>query len=111
VGSAPSVRDILDAVLAEALPTDVESRMFHLVHTACGALAAGPGGLESFVAQRLREGQGTGEVPAHLDPHAEAAGLLGMAAGLGTAVLLRHRDADDVMEVLSCHLDRLAPRR
>src|SRR5690348_14275547 len=38
-GEAPTPRDVVDAVLTEALPTDAESRTFHLVYTAYAVLA------------------------------------------------------------------------
>lgn len=122
-GSGPSPRDVLDAVLTEALPTDEESRTFHLVYTAYAVLAVtdpalaaqailgAPNAMESFLLGQLRAAQGAGSMPAELDARTEVLGMMAMSAGLGTSVLLGHRTIPQALAVLRYHVDRIMPPR
>ncbi|MFI6708485.1 TetR/AcrR family transcriptional regulator [Nonomuraea sp. NPDC050478] len=119
-GSNASPLRVVEAVLAQAVPADEESRIFHLVYTAYAvlsvtdpALAAqpfldAPDQMQTFVADRLREARDAAEVAADLDPESEAAGLLVMSAGLGTSVLLGQRSVEQALDILRYHLARIA---
>ncbi|WP_188191838.1 TetR/AcrR family transcriptional regulator [Nonomuraea sp. SYSU D8015] len=109
-------RAVIEAVLQEALPTDAQSRVFHLVYTSYAVLAVtdptlaaqplltAPNAMEDFIAAQLsRASPG-------LDARTEAVALLAMSAGLNAAVLAGQRTADDAMAVLRHQLDRLCPR-
>ncbi|WP_017618903.1 TetR family transcriptional regulator C-terminal domain-containing protein [Nocardiopsis gilva] len=109
----------MEAFLAEALPTDERSRVFHLVWTSYAVLAMtdagladqpfveGPNRLERQLADVLRAARATGELPAGLDPDCEAARLTAVNHGLGTSVLVGQRTPEAAQAVLRYHLDRL----
>ena len=108
---APSPRETVEALLAEALPTDQESRLFHQVWTSYAVLAQtepslaeqpfvdGPDRLEERLARILAD---TCE-----DPAMEAARVLALAHGLGTSVLTGRRSPESAMRVLRHHLDEI----
>jgi AcrR family transcriptional regulator len=114
-------RDVIAAILAEALPADDERRTFTLVYTAYlalsltdPALAIAPlvrnsGAVIDVVAAQLRAAQAAGDAPAGLDPDAEALGLLAMSAGLGTSVLAGQSSVGQAQAVIDYHLRRLFP--
>ncbi|MFD8480423.1 TetR family transcriptional regulator C-terminal domain-containing protein [Kitasatospora sp. NPDC059673] len=96
----------------DAVPTDEESRTFHLVHTAYAVLSvtdpalagqpflAAPDEMEAFLVAHLTAA-GTP------DPHHEAVALLALSAGLGLSVLLAQRTPEAATAVLHHHLARL----
>lgn len=108
----PSPREVVEALVAEALPTDPESRVFHQVWTSYAVLAMteppmaaqpfveGPDRLERQIIGILA---GAGAA----DPETEAARLLALAHGLGTSVLVGRRSAESAMRILRHHLDEL----
>jgi AcrR family transcriptional regulator len=116
-----SPRDIIAAILTEALPADGERRTFTVLYTAYlalsltdPALAIAPlvknsGAVLDVVAAQLRAAQAAGDTPAHLDPGLEAVSLLAMSAGLGTSVLVGQSSAGQAQAVIDYHLDRLFP--
>lgn len=119
--SPASPRDIIAAVLTEALPADEERRTFTLLYTAYFALSLtepalaiaplvrnGAAVIDVFAAQ-LRAAQAAGQAPADLDPDAEALILNAMSAGLGTTVLAGHSSAEQAQAVIDYHLDHLFP--
>ncbi|TLW92079.1 TetR/AcrR family transcriptional regulator [Saccharomonospora piscinae] len=118
----PTARDHVEQFLAEALPTDGESRIFHLVWTSYAVLAmtdselahrpflAGPERLERRLADTLERARDTGELVRHLDPAREAALLVNLGHGLGTSVLVGRLGAEEALAVLSHHLDQVLPR-
>jgi AcrR family transcriptional regulator len=120
-GGSASPRDIIAAILTEALPVDDERRTFTIVNTAYvalsltdPALAIAPLARNStavidVVAAQLRAAQAAGDTPAHLDPELEAAGLLAMSAGLGPSVLVGQSSAGQAQAVIDYHLYRLFP--
>ncbi|MGA5821226.1 TetR/AcrR family transcriptional regulator [Kitasatospora sp. NPDC094028] len=120
-GSSPTPRDIVEAVLLEAVPTDEESRIFHLVHTEYAVLSvtdtalggrqflAAPNEMEEFLVGQLEAAQQAGGADPRLDAGQEAVVLLAVSAGLGLSVLLGQRTADDATTVLHYHLGRLFP--
>ncbi|CAM3859838.1 TetR/AcrR family transcriptional regulator [Nocardiopsis rhodophaea] len=117
--SPHTARDYVEAFLAEALPSDERSRVFHLVWTSYAVLAMtdeplaeqpfidGPNRLERQLADVLRKAQATGELPAGLDPDHEAARLTAVNHGLGTSVLVGQRTPEAAQAVLRYHLDHL----
>ncbi len=118
-----STRDYVEQFLAEALPTDEDSRVFHLVWTSYAVLAmtdpelahrpfvAGPDRLERRLTEALRTAAERGELAPGADPEIEAARLVTLEHGLGTSVLVGQRSAEAAMAVLHYHLDRVLPRR
>ncbi|MFE6052918.1 TetR/AcrR family transcriptional regulator [Kitasatospora sp. NPDC056446] len=120
-GAAGDPRAVIEAVLLEAVPTDEESRTFHLVYTEYAVLSvtdpalggrpflAAPDEMEAFLAAQLTAAQATGAADPHLDPHQEAVVLLAASAGLGLSVLLHQRTPDQATTALHYHLTRLFP--
>jgi len=120
VGPA-SPRDVVAAILTEALPADEERRAFTLLSTAYlalsltdPALAIRPlvrnsSVLTDVIAAQLRAAQAAGDTPARLDPDLEALSLLAMSAGLSTSVLAGHSSVEQAQAVIDYHLDRLFP--
>jgi AcrR family transcriptional regulator len=120
-GGQASPRDVIAAILAEALPVDDERRTFAVLNAAYFALsltdpavAVAPlvrnsNAVIDVVAAQLRAAQAAGDTPARLDPDAEALGLLAMAHGLGTSVLGGQSSAEQAQSVIDYHLDRLFP--
>jgi AcrR family transcriptional regulator len=116
-----SPRDVIAAILTEALPADGERRAFNVVYLAYlalsltdPALAIAPLVRNSAVvidvmAAQLRTAQSAGDVPASLDPDMEALSLISMSAGLGTSVLGGHSTPDQAQAVIDYHLRRLFP--
>lgn len=110
----PSPREVVEALVAEALPTDPESRVFHQVWTSYAVLAMTepPMAAQPFVGGPDRlERQITGILAGAgaADPETEAARLLALAHGLGTSVLVGRRSAESAMRILRRHLDELFP--
>jgi AcrR family transcriptional regulator len=120
-GGLASPRDVIAAILAEALPADDEMRTFYVVYTAYlalsltdPALAIAPlvknsGAVIDVVGAQLRAAQAAGDTPAHLDPGLEALGLVAMSAGLATSVLAGQSSIEQAQAVIDYHLDRLFP--
>jgi AcrR family transcriptional regulator len=120
-GGPASPRDIIAAILSEALPADDESRIFAIVNTAYLALSLTDPALAitplvkntdaviTVVAAQLLAAQAAGESPAPLDPDLEAMTLLAMSAGLGTSVLVGQSSVEEAQAVIGYHLDRLFP--
>jgi AcrR family transcriptional regulator len=119
--SPASPRDVIAAILAEALPADDERRTFTIVYTAYLALSLTDPALAitplvrnssaviEVVAAQLRAAQAAGDMPAHLDPSLEAVSLAALSAGLGTSVLAGHSSPAQGQEVIDYHLHRLFP--
>jgi hypothetical protein len=120
-GSPASPRDVIAAILTEALPADDERRTFTLVYTAYlalsltdPALAINPlvrnsNAVSDVIAAQLRTAQADGDMPAGLDPELEAISLMTMSAGLGTSVLADHSSPEQAQAVIDYHLRRLFP--
>ncbi|MFH9349959.1 TetR/AcrR family transcriptional regulator [Kitasatospora sp. NPDC017646] len=121
-GAAADPRGIVEAVLLEAVPTDEESRAFHLIYTEYAVLSvtdpalagqaflAAPDEMEAFLVAQLTAAQWAGTADPRLDARQEAVVLLAVSAGLGLSVLLRQRTADEATAVLHYHLGRILPR-
>jgi len=120
-GSPASPRDVIAAILTEALPADDERRTFTLVYTAYLALSLTDPGLafrplarnssvvSDVIAAQLRAAQAAGDMPGRLDPDLEAISLLTMSAGLGTSVIAGQSSAGQAQAVIDYHLCRLFP--
>ncbi|MFJ9454535.1 TetR/AcrR family transcriptional regulator [Kitasatospora sp. NPDC101447] len=120
-GAGTDPRGIIEAVLLEAVPTDDESRAFHLIHTEYAVLSvtdraladqaflAAPNEMEAFLAAHLATARRSGDTDPTLDPHREAAVLLATSAGLGLSVLLGQRTPEEATATLRYHLDRVFP--
>ncbi len=118
-GSQASPRDVVAAVLTEALPADEERRTFTLVSMAYLALSLtdpklairplvrNSGVVTEVLAAQLRAAQAAGDMPGHLDPELEAISLLTMSAGVGTSVLAGQTSAGQAQAVIDYHLNRL----
>ncbi|MCQ0022813.1 TetR family transcriptional regulator C-terminal domain-containing protein [Streptomyces somaliensis DSM 40738] len=118
-GPDPGPRAVVVAMLTAALPTDEESRVFHLVYTSYAvlsvtdrALAAqpfvrDPDAAEGALLGLLRRAEEDGLVRPGVDVRVEAVSLLALSAGLGTGVLVGQRDPEGAAAVLDHHLDRI----
>jgi AcrR family transcriptional regulator len=114
-------RDVIAAILTEALPADDERRTFTIIYTAYLALSLTDPALTisplvrnsnaviDVVAGQLRAAQAEGDMPAGLDPDLEAISLLAMSAGLGTSVLGGQSSPEKAQAVINYHLRRLFP--
>ncbi|MDT0462607.1 TetR/AcrR family transcriptional regulator [Streptomyces gibsoniae] len=115
----PGPRAMIEAMLKAALPTDEESRTFHLVYTSYAvlsvtdqALAAqpfinNPDAAESALTGLLRQAEERDLVRPGVDVRLEAVSLLAMSAGLGTSILVGQRGPEAAATVLDRHLDRI----
>ncbi|MEU5417905.1 TetR/AcrR family transcriptional regulator [Streptomyces sp. NPDC020799] len=118
-GDDPGPRAVIEALLTAALPTDEESRRFHLLYTSYAVLAvtdeslaaqpfiASPDAAEATVAGLLQKAEEAGLTAPGVDARAEAISLLAMSAGLGTSVLVGQRDPETAAGILTRHLDRI----
>ncbi|WP_151482438.1 TetR/AcrR family transcriptional regulator [Streptomyces albicerus] len=119
VGDNPGPRAMIEALLMASLPTDEESRAFHLVYTSYAVLAVtdpalaaqpfirNPDAAEDVLAGLLRQAQEADLVAPGVDVQLEAASLLAMSAGLGTSVLVNQRSPRSAVAVLEHHLNRI----
>ncbi len=120
-GGQAGPRDVIAAILAEALPADDERRTFAVLNAAYFALALTDPALAvaplvknsnavvDVVAAQLRAAQAAGDTPAHLDPDAEALSLLAMASGLVNSILAGQSPAERAQAVIDYQLNRLFP--
>jgi len=120
-GGPASPRDLIAAIVTEALPADGESRTFAVLGTAYLALSLTDPALAiaplvknsdaviHVIAAQLRAAQAAGDAPAHLDPELEATSLLAMSAGLSTSVLAGLSSVEQAHAVIDYHLRRLFP--
>ena len=114
-------RDVIAAILTQALPADDERRTFTVLYTAYFALSLTDPALAiaplvrnsaaviDVVAAQLRAAQVAGDTPAHVDPDTEAFSLIAMSAGLGTSVIAGHSSPEQAQAVIDYHLNRLFP--
>jgi AcrR family transcriptional regulator len=117
----PGPRAIIDAILTEALPTDEDSRVFHIVYSSYTSLSLTDPAyamqapmhasdvVENVIAAQLAKAQQAGQAPAGFDAPAEATSLMAMSAALSLSVLAGQRSAGNALEILHYHLDRLLP--
>lgn len=115
----PPPRAVVEAFLAEALPTDEASRVFHLVGASYGVLAmtdaelagqpfiSGIDRLEEHLTEALTRARAAGELAAGTEPALEATRLVMLSHGLGTSVLVGQRDLEAARKVLDYHVAQL----
>jgi AcrR family transcriptional regulator len=116
----PTARLTLRALFEVALPTDEASREFHLLWVSYvilaqtdagisgGTLIDGPNRIRQRIAAILAQGKDDGEFYPELNVEAEAAILLGLLHGFGTAVLIGQMTADTAQANLTHQIDRLS---
>jgi hypothetical protein len=120
-GHEAGPRDVIAAILAEALPADDERRTFAVLNAAYFALTLTDPALATaslvkntnavidVIAAHLRASQAAGDTPAHLDPDAEALSLLAMSSGLVNSILAGQSSAERAQAVIDYQLNRLFP--
>jgi AcrR family transcriptional regulator len=118
-GRDPGPRATVEALLLASLPTDEESRTFHLLYSSYAilsvtdeALAAQPfidkpDAAENAVAQLIQQAQEAGRADSGADARTEAISLLAMTAAMGTSILVGQRTPESAIAVLQYHLDRI----
>jgi AcrR family transcriptional regulator len=118
-GPEPGPRAAIEALLLASLPTDEESRTFHLVYTSYSllsvtdeALAAqpfidNPDAAENALTGLLEQAREAGLTAPGVDARTEAISLLAMAAAMGTSILVGQRSPESAASVLEHHLDRI----
>ncbi|MFE3859939.1 TetR/AcrR family transcriptional regulator [Streptomyces goshikiensis] len=118
-GPNPGPRATIEALLLASLPTDEESRTFHLLYSSYSilsvtdeALAAqpfidNPDAAENALTELLKQAQATGLADARIDADTEAISLLAMTATMGTSILAGQRTPESAIAVLHHHLDRI----
>ncbi|CAM3964137.1 TetR/AcrR family transcriptional regulator [Tsukamurella ocularis] len=117
-GADPTPRQVLEAFIEEALPTDAPSRDFYLVSAAFTGLAStdptlaaeplagGVGRLRESVDAAFTEADRLGLLPPGADPAAETDSLIALCNGLSTAVVIGHHTPERAGEVARYHLAR-----
>jgi AcrR family transcriptional regulator len=120
-GTPPAPRAVIQAILTEALPSDEESRIFHIVWASYAVLALTDPAfamqplirnsdvVEDVIFHQLQAAQQAGQMPLHLDARTEATSLMAISAGLGTSVMAGQRSPEDGLGIIRYHLDRLLP--
>jgi AcrR family transcriptional regulator len=120
-GGQAGPRDVIAAILTQAVPADAEQCTFAALNAAYfalaltdPALAMGPltrnsNAVIDVVAAQLREARAGGDAPGCPDPEVEAIGLLAMAHGLSLSVLGGQTSAERAEAVIGYYLDRLFP--
>ncbi|TSB20713.1 TetR/AcrR family transcriptional regulator [Streptomyces benahoarensis] len=118
-GENPGPRAVVEALLMTSLPTDEESRAFHLVLTSYALLAVTdealaaqpylrrPDAAEDAVTGLLEQAREAELLAPDADTRTEAVALLAMAAGLGTSILAGQRTAESATAVLRHQLNRI----
>ncbi|MFE5735916.1 TetR/AcrR family transcriptional regulator [Streptomyces celluloflavus] len=118
-GTDPGPRATIEAILLASLPTDEESRTFHLLYSSYSilsvtdeALAAqpfldNPDAAENALTGLLEQAQASGLADPGADARTEAISLLAMTATMGTGVLVGQRSPESAIGVLHHHLDRI----
>ncbi|WP_371616978.1 TetR/AcrR family transcriptional regulator [Streptomyces sp. NBC_00454] len=119
VGPAPGPRTTIEALLLASLPTDEESRTFHLLYSSYSilsvtdeALAAqpfidNPDAAENALTGLIEGAQSAGLADPGADARTEAISLLAMAGTMGTSILVGQRGPESAVAVLRHHLDRI----
>ncbi|MDC0768178.1 TetR/AcrR family transcriptional regulator [Streptomyces sp. HD] len=119
VGRNPGPRAVIEALLLASLPTDEESRTFHLLYGSYAILSVtdrtlaaqpfidNPDAAENLVTGLLQEAWEAGLTNRDIDPRTEAISLLAMTATMGTSILVGQRGPEPAIEVLRYHLDRI----
>lgn len=119
VGPAPGPRTTVEALLLASLPTDDESRTFHLLYSSYAILSvtdkalaaqpfiANPDAAEDALTGLIEQAQAAGLADPGADAPTEAVSLLAMTATMGTSILVGQREPESAVAVLNHHLDRI----
>ncbi|MFF4317873.1 TetR/AcrR family transcriptional regulator [Streptomyces sp. NPDC001568] len=119
VGPDPGPRTTVEALLLASLPTDDESRTFHLLYTSYAILSvtdealaaqpfiANPDAAENALTGLIEKAQAAGLADPGADARTEAVSLLAMTATMGTSILVGQREPASAVGVLNHHLDRI----
>ncbi|MFF3013535.1 TetR/AcrR family transcriptional regulator [Streptomyces sp. NPDC057939] len=119
VGPDPGPRATVEALLLASLPTDEESRTFHLLYSSYAILSvtdealaaqpfiANPDAAENALTSLIRQAQDDDLADPGVDARTEAVSLLAMTATMGTSILVGQRDPESAVAVLNHHLDRI----
>lgn len=114
-------RTVIEAILAEALPDNEDSRSFVTVYKTyfalsltdsaldIGPLAGSSDAISRVVADQLRAARAAGRLAPGCDPDTEALTLLALSAGLADGVLGGTLLPGQARAVIRYHLDRLLP--
>jgi AcrR family transcriptional regulator len=116
LGSAPTVRAALRAMLVELLPVDEPRRVDGRVALAFLAYAAvrpaaaasmrpDTAGMLAFITEQLHTAQHAGEVRPDVSPAAAAVGLVAVIEGLGLYLLGDNYPPQTALDALDAHLD------
>tara|TARA_B100000749_G_scaffold265593_1_gene240819 strand:+ start:389 stop:1030 length:642 start_codon:yes stop_codon:yes gene_type:complete len=120
LGPSPGVRATLEAYFAVALPTDHESRQFHLLWTSYAMLAMtdpeisdrtfvdGPDRQHARIASLMEKGKSDGDFHGELDSEIEATILISLIHGIGTAVLVGQQTEERAFASFGHYLDGLS---
>ena len=118
-GPDPGPRATAEALLLASLPTDEESRTFHLLYSSYSilsvtddALAAQPfidkpDAAENALTGLLEQARTSGLADPGIDARTEAISLLAMTAAMGTSILVGQRSPESAIAVLRRHFDRI----
>ncbi|MFC9621800.1 TetR/AcrR family transcriptional regulator [Streptomyces sp. NPDC056930] len=118
-GPDPGPRATIEALLLASLPTDEESRTFHLLYSSYSILSVtdedlaaqpfidNPDAAENALTDLLRQAQESGLADSDVDARTEAISLLAMTATMGTSILVGQRKPESAIAVLHHHLDRI----
>jgi AcrR family transcriptional regulator len=121
-GRDPGPRATVEALLLASLPTDEESRVFHLLYSSYSILSVtdealasqpfidNPDAAENALTQLIRQAQEAGQADAGADARTEAISLLAMTATMGTSILVGQRTPESATAALQYHLDRIFNR-
>ena len=120
-GRLANPREVITAILAEALPADEDRRTFSVVNTAYVALsltdptlaiaplAKSSGVVTDVLATQLRTAQAAGETPNDLNADLEALSLMAVSTGLTISILVGQSSVEQARAVIENHLHRLFP--
>ncbi|MFD3547333.1 TetR/AcrR family transcriptional regulator [Streptomyces sp. NPDC058655] len=118
-GPDPGPRATIEALLLASLPTDEESRTFHLLYSSYAilsvtdeALAAqpfidNPDAAENALTGLLQQAQETALADTTVDARTEAISLLAITATMGTSILVGQRTPESAIAALHHHLNRI----
>ncbi|MFD9566868.1 TetR/AcrR family transcriptional regulator [Streptomyces sp. NPDC059994] len=118
-GPDPGPRATIEALLVASLPTDEESRTYHLVYSSYAILSVtdealatqpfidDPNAAENALTGLLEQARAAGLAYPSVDARTEAISLLAMAATMGTSILVGQRNPESAIAVLHHHLDRI----
>jgi AcrR family transcriptional regulator len=109
-GRDPGPRATTEALLLASLPTDAESRIFHLLYSSYSILSVTDEALAAQPFIDIQQAQEEGQADSGVDARTEAISLLAMTATMGTSILVGQRTPESATAALQYHLDRIFRR-